>query len=82
MSNIFRRSSYVGPMSPVRIQEWTNRQFRALESVLDHLERETLITKTTTGDHADPYEGMRVSNTVDNTYKIYLDGAWRTVASW
>lgn len=41
-----------------------------------------IFTKTDTGDESNPFEGMKVSNTFDNTYKIYLDGGWRTIASW
>lgn len=37
--------------------------------------------KTTTGDPATGKECNIVVNTVDNTAKIYADGAWRTIAS-
>ena len=38
--------------------------------------------KSTTGDPADPFEGRRVINTFDNEYRMYLDGAWRTIVAW
>jgi hypothetical protein len=38
-------------------------------------------TKTDTGDPTGA-EGMHVINTFDDVYKIYADGAWRTVTSW
>ncbi|WP_193214927.1 hypothetical protein [Luteolibacter marinus] len=41
-----------------------------------------LVTKTTTGNPTGFYEGMQVINTFDNTFKIYLEGAWRTVTTW
>lgn len=37
-------------------------------------------TKTDTGDPTG-YEGRMVINTFDNTFKIYADGGWRTLAS-
>lgn len=37
--------------------------------------------KTSTGDPTG-YEGRMYWNTVDNVFKIYADGAWRTIASW
>lgn len=41
------------------------------------------VYKTDTGDPANPYEGMKCINTFDNTYKVYADGAWRTIiATW
>jgi hypothetical protein len=39
-----------------------------------------VVTKTTTGDPT-PHEGLFVINTIDNTVKVYADGAWRTLAS-
>ena len=40
-----------------------------------------IITKTTTGDPTENYEGLICINTLDNTVKIYADGGWRTIAS-
>ncbi len=37
--------------------------------------------KTTTGDPAGK-EGMIYWNTIDNVIKMYVDSAWRTLASW
>lgn len=37
--------------------------------------------KTDTGDPTG-YEGRMYWNTVDNVFKIYADGAWRTIVSW
>lgn len=39
-----------------------------------------LMTKIDTGDPAG-VEGLAVINTFDNTFKVYADGAWRTLAS-
>lgn len=38
-----------------------------------------LEIKTTAGDFAvgDSWVGRRVVNTADNTYKVFLNGAWR-----
>jgi len=38
--------------------------------------------KTDTGDPSDPFEGMMVINTNDNTFKVYAEGAWRTITTW
>lgn len=40
--------------------------------------------KATTGDcDADEsWNGRIVLNTVDNTYKIFVDGAWREIITW
>lgn len=38
--------------------------------------------KTDTGDPTDVFEGMLCINTFDNTYKVYADGAWRTITTW
>lgn len=38
--------------------------------------------KTTTGDPSDTFEGMMVINTSDNAFKVYADGAWRTITTW
>lgn len=38
--------------------------------------------KTDTGDPSDTYEGMMAINTFDNTFKVYADSAWRTIATW
>jgi hypothetical protein len=38
--------------------------------------------KTDTGDPTDTYEGMMVINTFDNTFKVYAEGAWRTITTW
>jgi hypothetical protein len=38
--------------------------------------------KTDTGDPSDPFEGMMVINTFDNTFKVYAEGAWRTITTW
>lgn len=37
--------------------------------------------KTTTGDPTG-YEGRMYWNTVDNAFKIYADGGWRTIVTW
>ncbi len=41
-----------------------------------------VITKTDTGDPANSYEGQLCINTFDNTYKVYAEGAWRTITTW
>lgn len=38
-------------------------------------------TKTDTGDPIGA-EGMHCINTFNNNYKVYADGAWRTLATW
>lgn len=38
--------------------------------------------KTDTGDPTDTFEGMMVINTFDNTFKVYAEGAWRTITTW
>lgn len=40
-----------------------------------------ITTKITTGDPTGR-EGLMVINTFDNTFKIYADGAWRTLTTW
>lgn len=40
-----------------------------------------VVIKGTTGQTANPYEGLMEINTFDNTVKIYADGGWRTIAS-
>jgi hypothetical protein len=37
--------------------------------------------KSTTGDPTGE-EGMLTLNTFDNAFKVYIDGAWRTIISW
>ena len=37
--------------------------------------------KSTTGDPTGE-EGMLTLNTSDNAFKVYIDGAWRTIISW
>ena len=39
-----------------------------------------LVSKSTTGDPTG-FEGLFEINTFDNTFKVYADGAWRTLAS-
>ena len=39
-----------------------------------------ITTKITTGDPTGR-EGLMVINTFDNTFKIYADGAWRTLTT-
>lgn len=41
-----------------------------------------VVYKTDTGDPASGYEGMLVINTFDNTYKVYAEGAFRTITTW
>lgn len=38
--------------------------------------------KTDTGDPSDVFEGMMLINTFDNTFKVYAEGAWRTITTW
>jgi hypothetical protein len=40
--------------------------------------------KATTGDYAvaDSWNGRRVLNTFDNTYKIFAEGAWRQIIAY
>lgn len=38
--------------------------------------------KTDTGDPTDTFEGMMVINTFDNTFRVYAEGAWRTITTW
>lgn len=40
------------------------------------------VPKTTTGDPANPIEGLIYWNTIDNVIKMYADAGWRTLASW
>lgn len=39
-------------------------------------------TKTDTGDSATAVEGVFCINTFDNNFKVYADGAWRTLTTW
>lgn len=48
---------------------------------LETVQQDYVTIKKSAGDPTGR-EGLRVINTVDNTYKIYADGAWRTIASW
>ena len=41
----------------------------------------TILTKTTTGDPTGA-EGLFCINTQDNTFKIYAEGAWRSLTTW
>jgi hypothetical protein len=41
----------------------------------------TVVTKTDTGDGTG-VEGTFQINTVDNTFKVYADGGWRSLATW
>ncbi len=41
-----------------------------------------IVYKTTAGDPSYSFEGMMVINTVDNTLKMYADGALRTLHTW
>jgi len=41
----------------------------------------TTVTKTDTGDGTGA-EGLFQINTFDNTFKVYAEGAWRTLATW
>lgn len=41
----------------------------------------TIVIKTDTGDGTG-VEGLFQINTFDNTFKIYADGGWRTLATW
>jgi len=45
---------------------------------------DTVEIKTTTGDYAagTSWDGRRVLNTFDNNYKIFADGAWRTIVAY
>lgn len=40
--------------------------------------------KNTTGDFADAdsWNGRRVINTVDNDYRIFTEGSWRSIITW
>lgn len=40
-----------------------------------------VLTKTDTGDPTG-VEGFFCTNTFDNTFKVYADGGWRSLASW
>lgn len=40
-----------------------------------------VVIKTTTGHIANPYESLMEINTFDNTFCVYADAAWRTLAS-
>jgi hypothetical protein len=40
------------------------------------------IVKSDAGDFTSGKEGQQVINTVDNTLKIFADGAWRTITTW
>lgn len=59
---------------------------RYLDKVYSDIYREfslrEIVIKTTTGDPASPPEKYMVINSFDNTFKIYADGAWRTLATW
>lgn len=41
----------------------------------------SFVTKNDTGDPTGS-EGLFCINTFDNTFKVYAEGAWRTLASW
>jgi len=41
----------------------------------------TIVIKTTTGD-ASGQDGLFQVNTFDNTFKVFADGAWRSLATW
>jgi hypothetical protein len=41
----------------------------------------TVLTKTDTGDPTGA-EGLFCINTYDNTFKVYADGGWRSLATW
>lgn len=41
----------------------------------------TIVTKIDTGDPTGA-EGLFVTNTQDNTFKVYADGGWRQLATW
>jgi hypothetical protein len=41
-----------------------------------------VVTKTTTGNPNNAYEGEFVINTVDNNLKVYADGEWRQLVAW
>ena len=45
---------------------------------------DNLEIKTTTGDYAagTSWNGRRVLNTFDNTYKIFAEGAWRQIIAY
>lgn len=56
-----------------------------LQKRMEDLERaDTAIyeVKTTTGDPTARGNYHFVINTFDNTFKVYADGAWRTLDSW
>jgi hypothetical protein len=41
----------------------------------------SVMTKTDTGDPVG-VEGLFCINTFDNTFKVYADGDWRSLATW
>ena len=51
---------------------------------LDKLSIDNVEIKATTGDYAvgDSWNGRRVLNTFDNTYKIFAEGAWRQIIAY
>jgi len=51
-------------------------------SSLESKETAIFEIKTTTGDSAPRGNYHFVSNEFDNTFKVYLDGGWRTLVSW
>lgn len=58
-----------------------------LEGRVAQLERapaDAIEIKATTGDYAvgDSWNGRRVLNTFDNTYKVFAEGAWRQVLAY
>jgi len=50
---------------------------------LESRDSDNVELKDSTGDFSsNNFMGRRVINTFDNTYKIYAEGSWRSIASW
>jgi len=59
----------------------------SMKSDIDDLKRrqsDKVEIKSTAGDYADAssWDGRRVLNTNDNTYKIFEGGSWRQIVAW
>ena len=55
--------------------------FADLPTLRTTIETPRIVTKATTGDPA-ATEPTLVINTFDNTFKVWAEGAWRTLATW
>lgn len=71
------------PVVLALVEETVKEKKRRKKSGKPHSSHEDEV-KDTPGDCAvsESWNGRRVLNTVDSTYKIFVDGAWRTILVW